>query len=70
MAGRYDYEELRARALSGKQEDVDALGEWFSKYGDRYWNVEYYDADDGFRLYPIYEEVDEDEFELRGYELR
>lgn len=27
MTNYYDYEELRAKALNGKQEDIDALGE-------------------------------------------
>jgi len=70
MAGYYDYEELRTRAINGDQNAVNELGEWFSNYGMRYWNGECYDTDDGFRLYPIYEEVDENEYELRGYELR
>lgn len=39
---RYDYEELRAKALETRtQEDIDALGEWFSRYGMDSWNGEY-----------------------------
>ena len=49
----YDYKELRAAAESGKQEDINALAEWFERYGSRYWNGEYYDAD-GIEIYPLY----------------
>ena len=48
---------------------MNALGEWFEKYGDRYWNGEFFDAD-GLRLFPVYVEVDEDQFEITGYEVR
>lgn len=70
MANYYEYEELRAKALNGNQEDVNALGEWFEQYGDCYWNGEYYNADDGMRLFPVYEEMAEDEWELKRYEFR
>ena len=46
------------------------MGEWFEQYGDEYWNGEYYNADDGIRVYPIVKEVDEDEYETVGYEIR
>lgn len=68
MTTYYDYKELREKALNGTQADVNALGDWFEKYGDRYWNGECYDAD-GFSLYPIYKEIAEDEFELTGYRI-
>ena len=69
--GYYDYEELRAAAIApgAAQEQINALGEWFAQHGDRYWNGESYDAD-GYRLVPIYEETEPDEYELAGYELR
>lgn len=70
MARYYDYNELKTRAINGDKNAVNELGEWFRNYGDMYWNGEYYDADDGFRLYPIYEKADEDEFELRGYGVK
>lgn len=41
----------------------------FEQYGDQFWNGEYYDAD-GLRLFPVYVEVDEDQFEITGYEVR
>ena len=66
----YSYEELKAAVIADASgANVNALGEWFSNYGNDYWNGEYYDADD-FRLYPVYTEVDEDELELTGYEIR
>lgn len=69
MTNYYNYEELRAKALEGNQDDINALGEWFNEHGLDYWNGERFDAD-GFSLYPVYEEVGEDEYELKGYELR
>ena len=66
----YAYEDLKAAVIADASEaNVNALGEWFSSYGSGYWNGEYYDADD-FRLYPVYTEVNEDELELTGYEIR
>lgn len=80
MANYGSYKELRENALkpTATQEDINALGEWFSQYGNMYWNGEYYDISDkeaksgeyGFRLYPVYKEVDEDEYELIGWEIR
>ena len=66
----YSYEELKAAVIADASEsNVNALGEWFSSYGSDYWNGEYYDADD-LRVFPVLREVDEDEFEIVGYELR
>lgn len=69
---RYDYAELREAAIkfNATTEEVNALGEWFERYGRDSWNGEYFDADDGYRLFPVYKEVDEDEFELVGYEFK
>ena len=67
---RYSYSELlEAVKANATPDNVDALGAWFEQYGDRYWNGEYYDAD-GLRLFPVYVEVDEDQFEITGYEVR
>lgn len=72
MANYEFYKEYRENALkpNATQEEINELGEWFSQYGDMFWNGEYYDADDGVRVYPIYREVGEDEFELEGWEIR
>lgn len=61
-----EYEELRAAATAddATQEDINALGSWFESNGSAYWNGEYYDADDGIRLYPT------DYGETVGYEIR
>lgn len=68
--GEYDYATLRAAALSqsATQEDIDALGEWFSRFGSVYWNGEYYDAD-GVPVRPIYQKTAEDEYGIVGYEI-
>ena len=64
------YEDLKAAVIAdASEENINAIGEWFNSYGNDYWNGEYYDADD-FRLYPVYTEVNEDELELTGYEIR
>lgn len=70
--GCYDYEELRAAALASDatQADIDALGEWFQQHGMAHWNGEYFDADDGLRVYPVYRETAPDEYELTGYEIK
>lgn len=66
----YNYEELRAAAPlpNATQDDINALGEWFSRYGSSYWNGEYYDAD-GVSVHPVYEQTGDDEFELSGYSI-
>lgn len=67
----YDYEELRAAAFApnATQEDVENLGDWFSQYGEAFWNGECYDAD-GYELWPVYDFSDEDDPKLTGYEIR
>ena len=75
MAMRNEYEELKQKALTGEQKDINALGKWFELYGDRYWNGEFYSINGEYHLYPIYdEELDEDgeliQSEIVGYELR
>lgn len=68
----YDYEELKNKALSADatQDDINTLGEWFECFGGRYWNGEYYSVENGIHLYPVCHEVDEDEWEIVGYELK
>lgn len=69
---RYDYDELKNKALSknATAENINALGEWFEQYSDSFWNGEYYEIDSSHRLYPIYEETADEEFNLVGYEIR
>lgn len=66
---KYNYAELKEKAINGTEGDVNNLGEWFENYGLKFWNGEFYDAD-GLRLYPIFEDVGQDEFEPVGYELK
>ena len=67
----YDYEELAAKALeTNATADLEALGEWFNQYGRDYWNGECYTIDSSHDLFPIYEEVEEDDFQIVGYEIR
>jgi len=70
MVSYYNYKDLRTAAESGNPDDLNALGEWFERFGMDYWNGECFNADNGVGLYRIYKEVAEDEFEIIGYELR
>lgn len=72
MANRYDYEELRKRALAENSTTADrlALLEWCDEFLYSRFNGECYDIDDGLELYPIYNEVEEDVFELVDAEVR
>ena len=67
-----DYDKLVQKALSAEatQGDLEALWNWFSEYGRKYWNGECYDIDGRRGLYPVYEQADEDEFQITGYEIR
>ena len=53
----YTYDELRAAAMSdtATAEDRIRLYNWFEREDIAGWNGEYYDLDDGLRLYPVYE---------------
>ena len=68
-ADYYNYKSLVAAALApnAAQSDIDALGEWFHSYGQRYWNGECYYVDAAHQLYPIYREVGEDDYDIVGY---
>ena len=67
---RYSYSELLEAVKANETPDnVNALGEWFERYGDQFWNGEYYDAD-GLRLFPGYVEVSKDQFAITRYEVR
>lgn len=79
MSNRYSYNELltAATAPDATQADIDALGGWFSRYGEQYWNGECYDASlpgepTGTRsLYEVVEwDVDTDQGEVVGYQFR
>lgn len=69
---RYDYPDLERKALgTGKQEDIDALGEWFERYGADSWTGECYKIDAEHTLWPVYGPEDEDgNYPITGWELR
>ena len=71
MVDYYDYAELRKAALAEQTEQaINKLGQWFDNYGTQFWNGEYYDADNGVRIYPVYSEENEDgDAELTGYRM-
>ena len=68
----YNYDELAERALrfDAAPEDINALAEWFERYGYRFWNGECFEIDATHSLYPIHEETAPDEWEIVGYEIR
>lgn len=67
----YNYKELEAAAtkFGATQEEIDALGEWFERFGRSYWNGESYTVNEkeGLHLYPMHKQVGEDEFEIVGW---
>lgn len=69
---RYDYEDIRAKAIRSEatEQDVNALGKWMEQYGDSCWNGEFWDIDDGMRLFPVVVETAPGEYETKGYEIR
>ena len=59
----YTYQELRAAAMrdTASAEDRIRLYNWFEREDMADWNGEYFDMDEGLRLYPVYVfEYDED----------
>lgn len=67
----YDYDELKERALSpdATNDDIKALGKWFEKYGDKFWNGEYYEIDSKHRLYPVYRNIMDDDWVISRYTI-
>lgn len=63
------FSELKEKALAfnATQEDINALGEWFSRHGMSYWNGECFHVDASHDLYPIDKEVGYNEYEVVGY---
>ena len=68
---RYDYQELREKAIENPTfENLEALADWLSNYDMNSWNGEFWDIDDGQRLYPIYGDEDENGyFPIVNYEI-
>lgn len=69
MSNYYDYKELREQAINNPtDENLDSLGSWCEQFGDDSWNGEYFDLEDGHKLYRI-EKQAEDANEIIGYSL-
>ena len=68
-SGCYNYKEICEKALASDatQEDINALGEWFERYGRSGWNGECWTVDAYHDLYPIYKEIGYDDYEVVGY---
>ncbi len=68
MITYYSYQELEEAALRDPTpENLNALGEWFERYGHTFWNGEFFSVDEDNRLYRVW---DEDIENVIGYELR
>lgn len=67
---RYDYQELREKAINNPTfENLEALADWLSNYDINSWNGEFWDID-GLRLYPIFGDEDENGcFPIVNYEI-
>lgn len=64
-----EYKEIRGAAISDPTPtNLERLADWLFQHGDCGWNGGEYDVD-GYYLRPVYKEVDEDEWEIVGYEL-
>ena len=64
----FNGQELLAEALNDPAPDnLNALGEWFERYGSTFWNGEFFMIDEDHRLFRIW---DDDHENIIGYELR
>ena len=68
---RYDYHELREKAINNPTfENLEILADWLRNYDMDSWNGEFWDLDDGQRLYPVYGDEDENgNFPIVDYEI-
>lgn len=68
---RYNYDELRAKALETRdQEDIKALVDWLAEFDPDSWNGEYYDIDDGWTIREVLEpDVIDDDGEVSQWEI-
>lgn len=72
---QYSFAELIRNVRRNPSElNLMLLGYWFERYDSYFsWNGEYFDTHhelNGQNLYPVYEKMDDDSYELVGYELR
>ena len=72
IINEYAYPILERKALSADatQEDINALGMWFERFGSDFWNGEFYNVDDVHRLIPIDEEDADGDFHRIGWQLK
>lgn len=69
---RYDFEELREKALrTGSREDIEALVEWLQRYDPYAWNGESWDIGRGYSLHPLYNQIPNEngDYDLLGWEI-
>lgn len=67
----------KATSMCATQDDINRLGEYMQINGLSCWNGEFWsigcshkDTDDSMRLYPVYAEIEPDEYEVSHYEIR
>lgn len=67
----YTYQQLREKALSenATAEDRIRLFSWFEHESMRDWNGEYFDMDDGLRLYPVYDVITDESGDYESVQL-
>lgn len=78
MVNYYDYEELKNKALEKRdKQSIMDLYNWFSRYGNDFYNGECYSIDKELNLYPIWsgvgepdEDGDYEEYEVISAEIR
>ena len=70
--GRYEYDEALSAALENPSfHNLEELAKWLDVYDPSAWNGEYYDLDEGRRLFPVYGDEDENGcFPVVGYDIR
>lgn len=56
MVSYYSFEQLKNKALNNNATQIDLfnLGEWFTNYGNQFWNGEYYEINSIYGLKPYY----------------
>ena len=66
---------MKAATENPTVENLARLGEWFEKYGQRFWNGECYLLENGHRLRPIqkpidfYEDGEPAQWAITGWEI-
>ena len=65
---KYNYQDLKEKALKGGKQDRLNLWNWFEENDRRSWNGECYDADE-FLLYPVYDFTFDDDGEIESFDI-